>query len=181
MARMVAAGTVLVAAGLRLLDSGAMPSEPLISPASCDLSRPYATKAAIYARLKQAGRLALLDGIACHDAQGAPSVAWKEIRSDDWWADDHIPGRPLFPGVLMCESAAQLCSWDYMERTPGFDGFLGFAGMDGTRFRGAVEPAGTMLYACKPLKVRSRMFIYSAQGYYGGELVFETEIIGTVL
>ncbi|MEY2806131.1 MAG: 3-hydroxyacyl-ACP dehydratase FabZ family protein [Planctomycetia bacterium] len=158
-----------------------MPSEPLISPASCDLSRPYATKAAIYARLKQAGRLALLDGVAAHGADSAPSVAWKEIRADDWWAADHIPGRPLFPGVLMCESAAQLCSWDYMERTPGFAGFLGFAGMDGTRFRGAVEPAGTMLFACKPLKVRSRMFVYAAQGFYGGELVFETEIIGTAL
>jgi 3-hydroxyacyl-[acyl-carrier-protein] dehydratase len=159
-----------------------MPSAPLITPAPLDLAHPYAHKAAIYTRLKQAQRLALLDGIAQFDASGeGATVGFKEIRADDWWATDHIPGRPIFPGVLMCETAAQLCTWDYMERHPEFTGFLGFGGMDNTRFRGVVEPPKTMIYACKAIKVRSKMFVYSAQAFVGEQLVFETEIIGVVV
>ena len=159
-----------------------MPAVPLLDPGLLDLSKPSAATAAAYARLKQAPRLALLDGVAAFDPAGeAATAGWKEIRGGDWWAEDHIPGRPIFPGVLMCETAAQLCTWDFMERHPEFEGFLGFGGMDNTRFRGIVEPPKTMVYACKAVKVRSKMFVYAAQGWIGAQLVFETEIIGVVV
>lgn len=158
-----------------------MTSAPLLDPSTIDLSRTVATHADVYARLKQAGRFALLDGIAYCGADDATSVGWKDIRADDWWASDHIPGRPLFPGVLMTEAAAQLASWDYMERARDFDRFLGFAGLNETRFRGIVEPGVRMHWVARAVRVRTRMFVYEVGGFVGAERVFETEVVGTVL
>lgn len=158
-----------------------MTAVPLLDPSTIDLTRTVASHADVYARLKQAGRFALLDGIAYFGADDATSVGWKDIRADDWWAADHIPGRPLFPGVLMTEAAAQLASWDYMERSREFTKFLGFAGLNDTRFRGLVEPGVRMHWVARAIRIRTRMFVYQVHGFVASDLVFETEVVGTVL
>ena len=159
-----------------------MPSEPLIDFETVDLSRVVATRDDILAKIRQRGRFALLDGILHVDPDGSRIVGFKEIRTDDWWAADHIPGRPIFPGALMCEAAAQLCSYDYLRKTELPDGaFLGFGGMNDTRFRGVVQPPARLVFAARPERVRSRMFSYAAQGFVGRDLVFETEILGVLV
>ncbi len=152
-----------------------------MDPATIDLSLIVATKPEIYRVLKQAGRFALLDGIAYFGKDDGTSVGWKDIRADDWWAPDHIPGRPLFPGALMTEAAAQLASWDYIQRTQDFTSFLGFAGLNETRFRGIVEPGVRMHWVSRTLRIRSRVFVYQVQGFVAESLVFETEVVGTIL
>jgi 3-hydroxyacyl-[acyl-carrier-protein] dehydratase len=159
-----------------------MPTAPLADLEKLDLSRVIASRDDILEKIKQRGRLALLDGILHFDLEGGLIVGFKEIRADDWWASDHIPGRPIFPGALMCEAAAQLCSYDYMKRGSLPDGgFLGFGGMDGTRFRGVVQPPCRMIFVARPERIRSRMFTYAAQGFIERELVFETEILGVLV
>jgi 3-hydroxyacyl-[acyl-carrier-protein] dehydratase len=159
-----------------------MPSAPLLDFDAVDLGRTAVTRAEIYSVLKQAGRFALLDGILHLDPAGDLVVGYKDLRADDWWAADHIPGRPLFPGALMIESGAQLCSYDCLKRSPGFgERFLGFGGLGETRFRGTAEPGARMLFAGRVKRLRSRMFTYDVQGFIERTLVFETEIIGVVL
>lgn len=159
-----------------------MPAEPLLDFEKADLSLVVATREDILARIKQRGRFALLDGVLDHGASSQVIVGFKEIRADDWWAADHIPGRPIFPGALMVEAAAQLSTYDYLVRNrPSEDVFLGFGGLDNVRFRGLVEPGVRMVFACKALRVRSRMFTYAAQGFVGRQMVFEGEILGLVI
>jgi 3-hydroxyacyl-[acyl-carrier-protein] dehydratase len=159
-----------------------MPSEPLIALETLDLSRVVATREEILGKIRHRGRFALLDGILHLDPEGRSIVGFKEIRADDWWAIDHIPGRPIFPGALMCEAAAQLCSYDYLRKSALPEGgFLGFGGMNDTRFRGIVQPPCRMIFVAKPEKLRSRMFTYATQGFVAGELVFETEILGVLV
>ena len=82
----------------------------------------------------------------------------------------------------MCEAAAQLCSYDYLRKQSLPEGsFLGFGGMDATRFRGVVEPDCRMIFVARPERLRSRMFTYSAQGFVGRNLVFETQIMGVLV
>jgi 3-hydroxyacyl-[acyl-carrier-protein] dehydratase len=158
-----------------------MPSAPLLDFDAVDLTRTIAGREKIYSILRQAGRFALLDGILHEDIEGGLVVGYKDIRADDWWAPDHIPGRPLFPGALMIESAAQVCSYDYMMRRGDLgEHFLGFGGLGETRFRGAVEPGVRMLFAGRVSRVRRSMFIYDAQGFVDRGLVFETQIMGVV-
>ncbi len=158
-----------------------MAAAPLLDPTSIDLTQSVASHADIYKVLKQSGRFALLDGIAHFGKEDGTAVGWKDIRADDWWAPDHIRGRPIFPGVLMTEAAAQLASWDYVQRTQDFTSFLGFAGLNETRFRGLVEPGVRMHWISRSMRIRTRMFVYAVQGFVGENLVFETEVVGTIL
>ena len=159
-----------------------MPAEPLLDLEKTDLSRVVATREDILKEIKQRGRFALLDGILDHGEESQVIVGFKDIRADDWWASDHIPGRPIFPGALMCEAAAQLCSYDYLRRGASHaGGFLGFGGMNGTRFRVVVEPGCRMIFAARVERLRSRMFTYATQGFVGRDLVFETGVMGVLV
>jgi 3-hydroxyacyl-[acyl-carrier-protein] dehydratase len=158
-----------------------MPETPTIDLTQLDFTKLVADKAQIYSVLKQAGRFALLDGIVRFSTDEPVSIGFKEIRADDWWCADHVPGRPLFPGVLMIETGAQLASWDHMRRHPAPKGFIGFGGLNETRFRGQVEPGQRMVFVARETRVRTKMFVYAVQGFVGGDLVFETEVIGVAI
>ena len=79
----------------------------------------------------------------------------------------------------MIETGAQLCSYDYLCRM-GDTGerFLGFGGLNNTRFRGVVEPGVRMYFVGKVNRMRSTMFTYFTQGIVEDKIVFEAEVIG---
>ncbi len=155
----------------------------LVDIETLDLTRLLHGKDMIRRHCKQRGRFEMLDGIVHEDlsADGV-IVGYLDIKADAWWAEDHIPGRPIFPGVLQAEGAAQLCSFDFLRRNPSFAGkFIGFAGLNDTRYRGVVAPGVRMHWIGKLHRVRSGMFTYKSEGFVGKDLVFETEVMGVVL
>ncbi|MCB9916472.1 MAG: beta-hydroxyacyl-ACP dehydratase [Planctomycetes bacterium] len=158
-----------------------MATQPLLDLDAIDLDQVIAGPAELLSKLAQRGTFEMLGGVNYRDEERGLIVGFKDIRTDDWWAPDHIPGRPLFPGALMIESAAQLCSYDYHLRMADSDRFVGFGGLNATRFRGVVEPPGRMYFVGKVNRIRTTLFTYHAQGFYGGDLVFEAEIIGVAL
>lgn len=162
-----------------------MPTEPLADLASLDLSRTVVSKEEVYTVLKQSGRFALLDGLLHHDLANDLVVGFKDIRADDWWAEDHIPGRPIFPGALMIEAAAQTCSFDFYVRRPEARRlFCGFTNIDNTRFRAAVLPPSRFLIAGRVQRVRQFLFHYKLQGFLAGQesqVAFEVDIKGMVI
>ena len=159
-----------------------MPSEPLIDFDTIDLSQEAVSMDAVREVCKQRGQFEMLDGIVHFDLERDLVVGYKDIRSDDWWAQYHIPGRPIFPGALMIEGSAQLCTFHFIHRRPELAGaFVGFGGVDKTRFRATVEPDCRLILAGRCARIRSRMFTYQAQGYVDRKLVFESEIMGVVV
>jgi len=105
------------------------------------------------------------------------AVAWRDVRDDEFWVPGHIPGRPLFPGVLMIEAAAQLASFMVLRRLPDHD-FLGFAGVDDVKFRGQVVPGDRLYVLMEQTEFRRRRCICNTQGLVRGEIVFEATITG---
>lgn len=107
-------------------------------------------------------------------------IGAKDVRADEFWCEHHIPGRPLFPGVLMIESAAQCASWLFRTRFPAL-GFLGFLRCDETSFRGQVVPGDTFVILVDEIEASPRRFISKTQGLVRGKLVFESKITGMAI
>ena len=162
-----------------------MAKDTLIDLKTLDLSKTVVEKAGLLEVLAQRGRFEMLDGVLHMDAtseDGGLIVGYKEVRGEDWWASDHIPGRPLFPGALMVESAAQLCTFHFVHLRPELrDTFIGFGGLDDVRFRRAVEPDCRLVIAGRVQRMRKTMFVYNTQGFVNDELVFQAGIRGVVV
>jgi len=118
-----------------------------------------------------------LSGVIHLDPSAGEIVAFKDVRPDEFWVRGHIPGRPLYPGVLMIEAVAQMCSV-YYKKVQQDPRFLGFGGVDGVKFRGQVVPGDRLLLLGKAIEIRSRRAVFDTQGVVGNRLVFEGRITG---
>ena len=75
----------------------------------------------------------------CHDDSARNvCVGYKDLGPDEFWIRGHMPGFPLMPGVIMCESAAQLASYHTRKHTLMQGDMVGFGGLEKVRFRGVV-------------------------------------------
>lgn len=154
-----------------------MAATPLIDLATIDLSHVVADRDAIYRVLPHRYEFAQLDSIVYLDQTTYLGVARRDVREDEFWVRGHIPGRPILPGVLMIETAAQLAS--YMTAfMGGSDRFIGFARVDNVSFRGAVSPPATLYFIMKMVEYRSRRIVGDAQAFLDDRLVFEGRITG---
>ena len=120
-----------------------------------------------------------LGGVFCIRKEERKSVGFRDVRDDEFWCRGHIPGRPLFPGVLMLESGAQLATFMFKVLT-GDDParFMGFGGLENVRFRGVVVPGDRLILIAHLIEARSRRCTFEVQGVVNGKLVFESRVIG---
>ncbi len=106
-------------------------------------------------------------------------VGYKDITSDEFWVRGHMPGMPLMPGVIMCESAAQLSSYFVQRHDLLGSDMVGFGGLEDVRFRDMVVPGDRFVVMSKLLKVRrGAMIVARFQGYVGDRLVVGGKIKG---
>ena len=142
-----------------------------------DLDRVEIDVPAIERVLPHRGVMRMLDGINYLSADLNRAVAFKDTRADEFWVPGHIPGRPLFPGVLMVEAGAQLASYLTMRRLEHMK-FMGFIGLDKVKFRGQVLPGDRLTLLCQGVQCKPRRSICALQGVVAGGIVFEALITG---
>ena len=156
-----------------------MPPPLLIDLRQVDLDRVCLTKDDIYERLPQRFEFRVLDGVCMLDVEGRRIVAYADIRSEDWWVRGHVPNRPLLPGVLMLEMAAQASA--VLARLHGNDTFIGFGGVDNCKFRDTVVPPARLYILGVGVDYRPRRIVSDTQGVMDGKLVFEARITGLTI
>lgn len=154
-----------------------MAARPFVDLTKLDPAKLQITKEQIYQHLPHRYEFMQLDGILNIDMDAKVAVGLRLVRLDEFWVKGHIPNRPLFPGVLMLESAAQMAAYISHAFYPD-DRFLGFGGLDGVKFRGTVTPPATMYLIHKLVEARSRRTVCDAQGWVEGRLVFEGRFTG---
>ena len=88
-----------------------MPPTFLFDLSTIDLTKVVYDQAAIREINPQRGDMEHLDGIVYANPATGHMVGYKDVRADEFWVPGHIPGRPLLPGVIMIEAAAQLAAW----------------------------------------------------------------------
>lgn len=160
-----------------------MPGKDLIVDLSAiDLTQVYADVDEIRKYNPQRFEMEQLSAIIMVDEAEHICLGYKDITDAEFWVRGHMPSLPLMPGVVMCESAAQLCSF-YTQRFDllGAD-MVGFGGLDEVRFRDMVKPGDRFYVCCKLVKARrNRMIIADFQGFVEDRLVVDGQIRGIPL
>lgn len=154
-----------------------MPPTLLIDLSEIDLTTVKYDKENIAEVNPQSFEMSQLDGVIWADLKSLRSLGYKDVTDEEFWVRGHIPGRPIMPGVLMVEAAAQLSSF-FMKRVYGLKGFIGFSGIERAKFRDTVVPGDRLYLLGHICKVRSRQFSADVQGLVNGKMVFDTRITG---
>ena len=155
-------------------------SSPLVPLSEFDLDKVTVDRDGIIKVNPHRHEMLLLDGICLVNPDYA--VGFADISNEDFWVRGHFPDRPLMPGVLMCEAAAQLSA--YFAKTTGLaeNGTVGLGGLDKVRFRGPVVPGDRLVLMLKKGRVRKNvMFSADFQGFVKENLVVDGVIKGVVL
>ncbi len=155
-----------------------MPPPLLFDLDRVDSETPRLTRAEIYERLPHRHEFDLLDGVRHLDGEAGRIVTFVDIREDAWWFRGHVPGRPLLPGVLMLEMAAQSSALLAQEITGDHQSFIGFGGVGACKFREPVTAPSQLIILCKFKDSRPRRFIAATQGIVGDKLAFQAEVTG---
>ena len=157
-----------------------MPPPALLDLATIDLTRVLISRDEVYQKLPHRYEFMQLDSIVHVDLENKLAVGYRDVREDEWWVKGHIPGRPIFPGILMVESAAHLASYVsalLMKHTR----FLGFGGIDETKFRESIAPPAKLYLVGRAEQLKPRRTICAIQGFVEGRMVFESRITGLAM
>lgn len=154
-----------------------MPPAYLYDITGIDLDHVLLDQEAIRQVNPQRGDMEHLNAIVWAGPAEGKLIGYKDVRENEFWVPGHIPGRPLLPGVIQIEAAAQLASF-YAKTYKNWQGFIGFGGVEKCKFRQPVMP-GCRLHligietACR----HGRMYC-DVQGLVKGTVAFECSIIG---
>jgi len=154
-----------------------MAKPPLFDISAIDFSKVQHGVDVIESINPHRGAMRLLDGIIHETDDHLQVIAFKDVGHDEFWVPGHIPGRPIFPGVLMIEAAAQLASYQTLRVFPDIE-FMGFAGLDEVKFRGQVGPGDRFIVVNQAIEIKRRRSISRSQGYVNDKLCFEAVVVG---
>lgn len=158
-----------------------MPPELNFDPSRLDLTHLVADQEGIRRVNQQRYEMEQLTAIVHVDPANHLFAGYKDVTAEEFWVRGHLPGYPLMPGVLMCEAAAQLCSY-YMACQGIWQGdFLGFGGLENVRFRSLVRPGDRLVLIGKAIRMNRRQVLCNVQGFVGTTMVFHADVIGVPL
>ena len=159
-----------------------MPAQPILELATINLDEVAVTKEEILELNAQREEFEQLDRLISIDLELGLAVGIKKQTPDEFWTRGHIPGRPIMPGVLMIEMAAQLSSVIYhLKFNTAGKKFFGFGGVNNVKFRGSVEPGCDFLMIARAKKLSSRIAVFETQGFVDDKMVFEGDVTGIVI
>jgi 3-hydroxyacyl-[acyl-carrier-protein] dehydratase len=154
-----------------------MPPQLLFDLSGIDLTHVLYDQEHVRRCNPQRGDMEQLHGIIYAAPEINRILGFKDIRADEFWVAGHIPGRPLFPGVLMIEAGAQLAGF-YARQFCGWKGFIGFGGVDAVKFRAEVVPPCRMLLLGLRVSERHHRLNCLIQGLVNGTICFEASVTG---
>jgi len=155
-----------------------VPKPPIVDPATIDTSRVEYDVEGIRRFNKQRYEMEHLTAVVHVDRAKRLIIAYKDVTDHEFWVRGHIPGRPLMPGVIMCEAVAQAASFLIAQCLDNPPEFVGYGGMDEVRFRGEVKPGERFLIVGQIESLRRAYAVMQAQAFVGTKMVFEGKIIG---
>ncbi len=78
------------------------------------------------------------------------------VQGTEWFLKGHFPGRPVVPGVILCEIMAQTCCVLLGEKLKGKTPY--FTSMNNVRFKHPVQPGDTIAIQCELTKEKGPFY-----------------------
>jgi len=150
----------------------------LLDPAGIDMSHVLYDLEAIRRTNPQRFEMEQLSAVVRLDLGSRLIVGYKDVGPDEFWVRGHFPGDPVMPRLLICEAAAQLCSFCCHKIEPLPDGFFAFAGIQEVQVWGAVRPGDRLVVVAKGERRRRQQRMFMTQAFVGSEMVYQGLIIG---
>jgi 3-hydroxyacyl-[acyl-carrier-protein] dehydratase len=103
-------------------------------------------------------------------------IGYRQYKDSEYFFKGHFPDYPVVPGVILCETMAQVGGAGVRELgiLPG-DALFFFATIDKVKFRRQVRPNDTVKFVIKNLRIGPKMIKQSGMGYVGDEPCVEAE------
>ncbi|NQT13719.1 MAG: beta-hydroxyacyl-ACP dehydratase [Planctomycetes bacterium] len=153
----------------------------ILDPSEYDLDNVIADIEVIRSYNRQRYEMEQLTAICYEDPERRICVGYKDLGPNEFWVRGHMPGAPIMPGVVMCETAAQLASY-FTQRHKLMDApVVGFAGLKDVRFRGVVHPGERFVIVAQLLKIRRMMLTSQFQCFVHGNMVCDGILKGIPL
>ena len=153
--------------------------DPIVDFSKFDIDNVIIDVAGIEAVNPHRYEMQFLSGILYEDFEAGNCVGFKDVTEDEFWVRGHMPGYPIMPGVVMCETAAQVSSYFCIKYQMLETDLVGMGAVDDMRVRAPVQPGDKFLVMVQRHKLRPRMLINSYfQGWVGDKLVIDGFIKG---
>jgi 3-hydroxyacyl-[acyl-carrier-protein] dehydratase len=110
---------------------------------------------------------------------GKRIVALKNVTVNEPCFPGHFPGRPIFPGVLICEALVQAGGLLAASSEGGIakDSLVVLAGIEHARFRRPVEPGDQLRLEVEILHRRGPLWKMRGRAFVDGALAAETDFL----
>ena len=109
-------------------------------------------------------------------------VGVKNVTLDEWFFQGHFPGRPIMPGVLICEAMAQTGGVLLLNGLENADGKLAvFSSINNCKFRKPVLPGDQLHLEVTIGNRRSKIALMQGRAFVGGDLVAEAEFSAVIV
>ncbi|MCC6427746.1 MAG: beta-hydroxyacyl-ACP dehydratase [Phycisphaerales bacterium] len=154
--------------------------KPLFDISGIDLDAVVASRQRVEQFIPHRGTMSLVDHVIWEHATRLQGIACKTIRPDEFWVPGHFPDRPMFPGVLMIETAAQFAAYLFKSRVSPGPSLVVFLRIEDVSFRNMVQPGDKFLILCDEIKIGRRRFTSAAQGLVGDKIAFDGKLTGMI-
>lgn len=124
--------------------------------------------------------LALLDEIVMETPDFKRGIAVWHVKPTEFWVSGHFPGKPMLPGVLQVEAAAQLGVFLFNRRWP-VPKLCAFTHIMNAAFRAPVLPGDDFYLLCDEIRASAKRFQSNCMGIVNGKIAFEAEIAGIAI
>jgi UDP-3-O-[3-hydroxymyristoyl] N-acetylglucosamine deacetylase/3-hydroxyacyl-[acyl-carrier-protein] dehydratase len=119
----------------------------------------------------------LIDRVVEFDPNERRIMGYKNVTINEPFFNGHFPGKPIMPGVLICEAMAQiggLCMMLADNVDPNEKIGL-FSGIKNAKFRAPVVPGDQLVFKVKILNSRMGVYAFEGKAYVDGKLAAESD------